>query len=59
MTATLHHRPGELVAGATGPHGRHERPDEGWDRWQRARHGLDPDADTRGRHCLQEADGAR
>lgn len=43
--------PASLLAGATGPHGRHERPDEGWDKRNRTGHGYDPDATRRGRHA--------
>jgi hypothetical protein len=44
--------PRTLLAGAAGPHGRHERPDEGWDPDQRTRHGDTPDALAYGRHAL-------
>lgn len=45
----------EIIAGAAGPHGRHERPDEGWDEPGRKVHahvcGLDADAHIYGRHA--------
>jgi len=47
--------PATLVAGASLRHGRHERPAEGWDTWQRTHHGDDPDALTYGRHSKPEA----
>ena len=45
-----------LLAGATGPHGRHERlgdDGDGWDQWRRTHTDDDTDALTRGRHAAQ------
>lgn len=40
----------EIMAGGSGPHGRHEDRREGWDPAVRVAYGEDPDAATRGRH---------
>ena len=57
MTAAV--TPAQLLAGADQPHGEHENPDQGWDKWARkyAAHTgrLDPDADTYGRHAHRQA----
>jgi hypothetical protein len=47
--------PSSLYAGAFLPHGEHERPDQGWDPWQRIRHGDADDALTYGRHVRTES----